>query len=209
MNWHWSVDKTRAIIAAVWFIVGCLCGFFMGKGVYDKPIIETVTRDTIRITDTIPHYYPQPVDGTVVRYITKYLQTVKTDTVFRENSVSFRENSVRDSVAVEIPIESKHYQAPEYDAWVSGFEPSLDSIKVYKETQYITERVTVSKPPNKWELDLVGGINYKVQEKKYTPYAGGELMYKPNRLQLGIRGGVEYTDKVEPVIGGVVKIRIY
>ena len=80
---------------------------------------------------------------------------------------------------------------------------------MYQRTEYITERVTVSKPPNKWELDLVGGINYKVQEKKYTPYAGGELMYKPNRLQLGIRGGIEYTDKVEPVIGGVAKIRIY
>ena len=201
-----SIDKKLAIVAAVWFAIGCLCGFFMGKAVYNQPIKESVVRDTVRITDTIPHYYPQPVDGTVVKYVTKFLPVVKTDTVTQYFGIT---EQLHDTVAVEVPIESKHYQAPEYDAWVSGFEPSLDSIKVYQRTEHITERVTISKPPNKWELDLVGGINYKVQEKKYTPYAGGELMYKPNRLQLGIRGGIEYTDKVEPVIGGVVKIRIY
>lgn len=212
MTWHWSLDKTRALIALAWFIIGGICGFFMGKAVYNQPIEESVVRDTVRITDTIPHYYPQPVDGTVVRYITKYLPTVKTDTVFRENSVSsakFSVNFPQDSVAVEVPITSKHYQAAEYDAWVSGFEPSLDSIKVYQRTEYITERVAISKPPNKFELDVIGGVDYNINNKRYTPYAGGELMYKPNRLQVGIRGGVEYTDKVEPVIGGVVKIRIY
>ena len=112
-------------------------------------------------------------------------------------------------IAVEVPITSKHYGSKDYDAWVSGFEVSLDSIKVYKETQYITEARTISKPPNKWELDLVGGINYNFNKKKYTPHVGGELLYKPNRLQLGIRGGVEYTDKVEPVIGAVAKIRLF
>ena len=196
-----------------------IVGIVLGNIVFwtnrcNKPDV-VIERDTVVVYDTVRHYLPTPKDSVVTKFVTRWLPVVKSDTVlrngeiFRENSVSFRENSVTDSVAVEIPIESKHYQSPEYDAWVSGFEPSLDSIKVYQRTEYITERVTASKPPNKWELDLVGGINYKVQEKKYTPYAGGELMYKPNRFQFGIRGGVEYTDKVEPVIGGVVKIRIY
>lgn len=204
MTWHWSLDKTRALIALAWFIIGGICGFFIGKAAYNKPIEESIVRDTVRITDTIPHYYPQPVDGTVVRYITKYLPVVKTDTV--TNSVV---SWLHDTVAVEVPIESKHYQAAEYDAWVSGFEPSLDSIKVYQRTEYITERVTISKPPNKFELDVIGGVDYNINNKRYTPYAGGELIYKPSRLQMGIRGGVEYTDKVEPVIGAVAKIRIY
>jgi hypothetical protein len=112
-------------------------------------------------------------------------------------------------IAVEIPIESKHYQSKDYDAWVSGYEQSLDSIKVYKETQYITEVRTISKPPNKWELDAVAGLDYNITSQHFTPYAGGELLYKPNRLQVGIRGGIEYTDKVEPVIGAVAKIRLF
>ena len=108
-----------------------------------------------------------------------------------------------------MPISSKHYGSDQYDAWVSGFEPSLDSIKVYQRTEYITERVTLSKPPNKWELDAVAGLDYNTALDKYTPYALGELLYKPNRLQLGVHGGVAKTDKVAPIIGIKAKIRLF
>ena len=198
-----------------------ITGIVLGNIVFwtnrcSKPVVESVERDTIIVHDTIVDIAPVPKDSVRTRWITRWLPA-KRDTsrnVCSENKISvssakFSASFPQDSALVEIPITSKHYQSPEYDAWVSGFEPSLDSIKVYQRTKYITERVTISKPPNKYELDLVGGINYKVQEKKYTPYAGGELMYKPNRFQIGIRGGVEYTDKIEPVIGGVVKIRLY
>ena len=196
-----SRDLILALVSAVWLIIGCVCGFFMGKGVYDKPIIESVTRDTVCVTDTIPHYYPKPVEviktKTDYRWLTRVQPVGKTDTLFQH-----------DSVLVEVPITSKHYGGDQYDAWVSGYEPSLDSIKVYQRTEYITERVTLSKPPNKWELDIIGGIDYNVASQKYTPHAGGELLYKPNRLQFGIRGGVVKADKVEPYVGGVVKIKI-
>ena len=109
-----------------------------------------------------------------------------------------------------MPITSKHYGGKNYDAYVSGFEPNLDSIFVYNETQIITETITRMKPPNKWELDVVGGVDYNTAQKNYTPYAVGELMYKPNRLQVGIQGGViKNGDKAEPVIGGKVKIMIF
>jgi hypothetical protein len=115
-------------------------------------------------------------------------------------------------IAVEVPITSKHYGCKDYDAWVSGYEPSLDSIKVYQRTEYITERITISKPPNRWELDLIGGLDYNTTRQDFTPYAGGEILYKPNRLQVGVRAVVSKTantGKVDPFIGGVVKIRIF
>lgn len=185
----------------------------------DKTEQVKVERDTVVVYDTIHHHYPKPVDSAVVRYVTKVLPVVRYDTVHHvigvdnmKNSASFRENSVnfpQDSVAVEVPITSKHYGAPEYDAWVSGYEPSLDSIKVYQRTEYITERVTISKPPNKWELDAMAGIDYNVTSQQYRPYAGGELMYKPNRLQVGIRGGIIKNDKAEPFAGAVIKYRLF
>ena len=193
-----SRDLILALVSAVWLIIGCVCGFFMGKGMYDRPIDESVTRDTVTITDTIPHYYPQPVEVEKLRTEYKWLTRVENTT-----------DTLHDSVLVAVPITSKHYGGDQYDAWVSGYEPSLDSIKVYQRTEYVTERVTLSKPPNKWELDIIGGIDYNFNKKKYTPHAGGELIYKPNRLQLGIRGGVVKADKVEPYVGGVVKIRIH
>ena len=200
-----SIDKKSALIALAWFVIGALCGFFIGKAKYDKPIIETVTRDTVTIVDTIQHYYPKPVEVEKVRTEYKWLTRVqpvgKTDTLVQH-----------DSVLVEVPIESKHYHAEEYDAYVSGYLPSLDSINVYRKETIITETITRMKPPNKWELDAVAGIDYNVKTQRYTPYAGGELLYKPSRFQFGIRGGVskiENTGKFQPSIGGVVKMRIF
>ena len=192
-----SRDLILALVSAVWLIIGCVCGFFMGKGVYDKPIIESVTRDTVCVIDTIPHYYPKPVEVEKLRTEYKWLTRVENTT-----------DTLHDSVLVEVPITSKHYHGSDYDAYVSGYESSLDSIKVYQRTEYITERVTISKPPNKWELDIIGGIDYNIKQQRYTPHAGGELLYKPNRLQVGLRGGVIKADKVEPYVGGVVKIKI-
>jgi hypothetical protein len=175
-------------------------------GIYSKcqrkPVVESVERDTVVVYDTITHYYPKPVEVEKVRTEYKFLTRVqpvgKTDTLLQH-----------DSVLVEVPITSKHYGCKDYDAWVSGFEPSLDSIKVYRETQYITERVTISKPPNKWELDAAAGIDYNSASQRYTPYAGGELMYKPSRLQVGIRGGVIKNGKAESFAGAVIRYRLY
>lgn len=198
-----SIDKTRALIALVWFVIGGICGFFVGKAKYNVPIVESVTRDTIIVVDTA--YYDRPIakDSVVTKFVTRWLPVVRTDTVTKWDYIT-----MTDTVAVEVPIESKHYHAPEYDAWVSGFEPSLDSIRVYQRTAYVTEIRTISKPPNKWELDVVGGIDYGFKSQQYRPYAGGELLYKPNRLQVGIQGGIVKGDKVEPYVGGKVKIRI-
>jgi len=209
-----TIDKKTTFVALAWFVIGGLCGFFMGKAMYQPTYDEKVTRDTVCVRDTVFDYQPTPVDSAKIRYVTRFLPVVMRDTVSRVDhfiEVNKMEHFADTSkmIAVEIPIESKHYQSKDYDAWVSGYEPSLDSIKVYKETQYITEVRTISKPPNKWELDIVGGINYNFNKKKYTPHVGGELLYKPNRLQLGVCGGVEYADKVELFVGGAVKIRIF
>ena len=211
------LNKTNLIVFLVGVFLGLCTGFFTAKAIYDQPLEESITRDTVIVYDTIPHYYPKPVDSAVVRYVTKVLP-VRPDThhfadvsnMIDGNSVSSVSNSVTDSVAVVVPITSKHYSCKDYDAWVSGYEPSLDSIKVYQRTEYITERVTISKPPNKWELDAMAGIDYDVTSQHYSPYAGGELLYKPNRLQVGIRGGVvKGGNKAEPFAGAVVKIRLF
>ena len=202
------LNKTNLIVFLVGVFLGLCTGFFSAKAIYDQPLEESITRDTVIVYDTIPHYYPKPVDSAVVRYVTKVLPVVRYDTIFRENSVTEHFADSSNMMPVVIPITTKHYRAMEYDAWVSGYEPSLDSIKVYQKTEVVTATITKIKPPNKWELDIVGGIDYNTAQDKYTPYAVGELLYKPSRLQLGIQGGIIKADKVEPVVGVKAKIRI-
>ena len=182
--------------------MGLLTGFFIGKGIYDRPIKESVTRDTVRITDTIPHYYPQPVDGTVVRYITRYLPTAKRDTASRVDHLRETTQKVEHiadtskMIAVEVPIESKHYHAKEYDAWVSGYEPSLDSIKVYRETQVITEKITKVVKENKhFFLDISGGCNYIPNTKSAVPFAELGFKFKTGKFGIGAYGGYSHDTK--------------
>jgi hypothetical protein len=200
------LNKTNLIVFLVGVFLGLCTGFFTAKAIYDQPLEESVTRDTVIVYDTIPHYYPKPVDSATVKYVTKFFPVVKNDTINHFVEVS---KMIHDTVAVEVPITTKHYRAMEYDAWVSGYEPSLDSIKVYQRTEYITERVTISKPPNKWELDALAGIDYNTASQRYTPYAGGEITFKPSRLQVGIRGGIIKNGKAEPFAGAVIKYRLY
>ena len=200
-----------ALFAALWFIIGGLCGFFVGKAKYNVPLVESVTSDTVVVMDTAYYDRPSPKDSVRTKYVTRWLHRDTSSLVdhfiVANNMDHYADTSKM--IAVEVPITSKHYGNDQYDAWVSGFEPSLDSIKVYQRTEYITERVTVSKPPNKWELDAVAGFDYNITSQHFTPYAGGELLYKPSRLQVGIRGGIIKNDNFEPFAGAVVKIRLF
>jgi hypothetical protein len=192
-------------------------------GIYSKcqrkPVIESVERDTVVVYDTVPHYYPVPKDSAVVRYVTKVLPVVRDNVAQYHNSIDTADqaividNLMHDTVAVEVPITSKHYSAPEYDAWVSGYEANLDSLFVYQKKVLVTEIRTVSKPPNKVALFLDAGVDYTFNDKKFYPHAGGELVFNAHkRLQFAVECGVTKTpqvDGVNPYAGGKVKIRVF
>lgn len=195
-----------------------IAGIVLGNIVFwtnrcSKAEVVRVERDTIVVYDTIPDYHPVQKDSIVTKYVTRYLPVVKKDTIFSENYAQNSVEIMHDTVAVEVPITSKHYGNDTYDAWVSGFEPSLDSIKVYRETQYITETITKMKPPNKVALFLDAGVDYTFNDKKIYPHAGGELVLNNHkRVQFAVVGGVAKTpldSRVNPYAGGKVKIRLF
>ena len=198
-----QLNKTHFIVFLVGVFLGAISAFFTAKAIYDRPIVEKVTRDTVTLYDTIPDYKPMPKDSAHIKYVTKWFPKAVHDTIVKTNVIT-----CQDSVAVEVPITSKHYKSEQYDAYISGFEPNLDSIFVYQKTEYITETIERMKPPDKWELDIVGGIDYNTAQDKYSPYAVGELIYKPNRFQFGIQGGVVKNEKVEPIVGVKAKFRL-
>ena len=189
--------KALIVLAAV-FALGALCGFFIGKGIYEPTYDEKVARDTVIVHDTVPDINPTPKDSATIRYITRYLPIAKRDTSSRVAD-HFREvtKMIRDTVEVEIPITSKHYQSKDYDAWVSGYEPSLDSIKVYKETQYITETITktVKDKGKHLFLDVGAGCEYQFNTKAAMPFAELGARVKLGRFGIGAYGGYSHDTK--------------
>ena len=207
-----KMNKTHLIVALVMAILVFTAGFFVAKGMYDRPLDESVSRDTVTLHDTVPEYLPAPKDSARIKYVTRWLPA-KHDTVYSENYAQSFAEIMHDTVAVQVPITSKHYGGKNYDAYVSGFEPSLDSIFVYNETQYITETITKSKPPNKWSLSVNAGVDYGTTSQFWQPYASGELtINNDKRLQLGIEGGVkksEVTNNFDPFAGAKLKLKIF
>ena len=80
-----------------------------------------------------------------------------------------------DSAAVAIPITQKRYDGEDYRAYVSGYEPNLDSIFVFPKTTVIHERSY--KPPNKWHIGITGCYGYGFKSKQAEPYIGIGITY--------------------------------
>ncbi len=211
-------SKKHLILIAVGALLCVLCGIWIGKGMYDRPLDESVSRDTVILHDTVPDIAPEPKDSVRTKWVTRWLP-MKPDTVSRNGEIfpEFPQISANfsatDTVAVQVPITSKHYSGKNYDAYVSGFDVNLDSIYVYNETKYITETITKSKPPNKWSLSVNAGVDYGTTSQFWQPYASGELtINNDKRLQLGIEGGVkksEVTNNFEPFAGAKLKLKIF
>jgi hypothetical protein len=162
-------DKKRLMYCA---LVALL--LLAGLAIYNrcsKAEVVRVERDTIVVYDTIPDYHPVPKDSIVTKFVTRWLPVVSHDTIDRLVTLVNH-----DTVAVEVPITSKHYGGEDYDAWVSGFEPSLDSIKVYQRTEYITETITKTKR-KPWGIGLNVGYGYDFKSKTAAPFVGVGISY--------------------------------
>ena len=137
------VGATLVAIGIVTFVIGRERGY--GQG-YSDAMNQPHKADTVWKIDThfvekpVPYYAePSGVEmfpiGTLAQLqaMIDSLQSVKSDTTF---------------VEMPVPIETKKYggqKGDEYEAQVSGWHPSLDWIKVYPTTAYITNTKVVQK----------------------------------------------------------------
>ena len=178
-------------------IGGLLIGVgFRGLG---EPLVTV--RDTITFVDTVKYFKPVAKDSTVVRYETQKFLVIRdscyggnndyrgkggkggnNDTFLVGNHAQNDGEIIpqglsddRDSMTVEIPITQKVYEGTDYRAWVSGFEPVLDSIYVHPRTTVIRE--TVSRKPRKWHVGVMGGYGYGFSSKQMEPFVGVGVSY--------------------------------
>lgn len=136
-------------------------------------IVEKVTSDTVTIVkyDTIRDIKPIKVTERV------------TDTLLVKTE--------NDSV-IKLPITQKYYSTDEYQAWVSGYEPNLDSIYTFSKviTKTITNTTTKEIYPKTTDVFLEAGCNYIGEE--ISPFLGASLKLK-NGILIG--GNVGLYDK--------------
>ena len=93
-----------------------------------------VEHDTVWKDTTI--YQPQAAETVQTgRVVYVRIPTAKPSDTVRD--------TIHDSIEVPVPIVQKRYEDSLYTAWVSGYEPALDSIRLHQPT--ITNTVTITK----------------------------------------------------------------
>lgn len=151
---------------------------------------KTVSDTTrVMIVDTVPYYKPVAKDSVVVRYERVKLPTVGDnpyyasvsltnpgDTIFAEKYAHKSAGNIPDSISVELPITQKRYGDSTYTAWVSGYNPTLDSIYVYPRHETVTITNTIRQKPRRWGLGVSAGYGY-APGKGMVPWVGIGVQY--------------------------------
>ena len=144
-------------------IACCIISFLGGYDYASKHCynVRTVT-DTIIERETIT-----AIPDTVYRTVALGEKTVKViihDTLCKT-----------DTVEVALPYVQKQYKDSSYSAWISGYEPSLDSIRVFPKTTIIRESKVVRQKDRRW--GVFGGVGIGVSDR-ITPYVGVGIGYR-------------------------------
>ena len=128
-----------------------------------EPQTRYVKGDTVRIRDTIRDTIPKPAKETPKRTDTVYLP-ILIDTATDRTIEG-------DSVPVVIPITSKEYKTDDYRAVVSGYNPSLDFMEMYRDKEIIT--LPLIQKRNRWGFGLQVGYGIPLGGTlKTVPYIG-------------------------------------
>ena len=81
-------------------------------------------------------------------------------------------DTVHDSIEVPIPIVQKRYDDSLYTAWVSGFEPNLDSLRLHHPEIITTITKTIVKPSHLITVGIQAGGGYGVFNRQFDLYVG-------------------------------------
>ena len=86
-------------------------------------------------------------------------------------------DTVHDSIEVPVPIIQKRYEDSLYTAWVSGFEPNLDSIDLRLPTITETITKTIVKPSPLFSVGIQtgAGIGIITRQPDFYIGVGGQL----------------------------------
>lgn len=134
--------------------------FLIGRYTAEKQVVEIIKTDTLTVK-TIERY-----DSLIYikENVIKPIYVPVRDTVMQH-----------DTAYIVLERVQREYEDTLFHAWVSGYEPELDSIHVYRETQYITTVITKKEPRKRWHA----GINAScgVGKDGFSPYIGIGVTY--------------------------------
>lgn len=193
-------EKEKKVLFFVFFALALALIFAIGDALWQRGTVRELRwqlehRDTAKVTevrtDTIPDTIPKKVAEKQVGVIKVPANDIlsRLKPAYSTKNVDIKQKEVENSAfdtmqptsidTIELPKVQRVYSDDStYRAWVSGYDPRLDSINVYRKT--IKETVTITIPTKKkrtfWQRFNIGiqaGYGLGLDDKKAHPYLGG------------------------------------
>ena len=142
---------------------------------YDKPSIQR---------DTVTMYYPDTSTFKKPAVAEKRQLKEKVKLVIPTaflDSLKLLKDSLKNRPErfIDLPREQLMYKDTSYQAWISGVQPRLDSLKVFRKTvvKTITNTITIKDTPKRWGIGIQAGYGIN-SNKQLAPYIGVGISYQ-------------------------------
>ena len=164
------------LILANFFMLGFIIGH---KHPQKSPVEKVLERvDTLFIRDTNAFTEPkkEPSPDILIKEIPVPVYVADSSAIDSLLNECARLEKVGDSLRLVLLRVQRHYSDSTFDAWVSGVDPRLDSIKTYQTNMVITKEIPVIQvKKTRWGLGVNAG--YGVGKGGFTPYIGVGISY--------------------------------
>ena len=174
--------KKALIISVIAFVTGAAAGMLLSRHYFVPDREKTAQTDTLYLRDTNIYNYPDMVSEI----------TVANETVVIEDSLIIVEDSLR-----ALPVQQRHYKGDDYEAWVSGYRPRLDSLWTFPQTRIIFAdsrkcNTVALESAASWcgSASLTFSLEYTREWKRF--YVGGSAGYDliAKTPYIGINAGI-------------------
>ena len=176
------------------FLLGVLVGFVCSKLVSKQNDIKPQCNYETK-TDTVTEY--KIIRDTAFVERPKLCKEIIRDTVWLD--------SLLDNDYNHLIVSQKEYRDSDYVAWVSGIEPQLDSIMVFKNTEYVFKTATIETiktiEDNKGKLFTGAGL-YRLG-KTFVPKVN--IAYQKKNIMVGPSIGL-YSN--QPIYGVDINFKV-
>lgn len=170
-------EKVMTILCVILLI---LVGILIGQKYRQKMPVEQpeIKVDSLFIRDTNSFTEPQKESSPdiLIKEIPIPVYVADSSVIDSLLNECARLERVSDSLQLVLLRVQRHYSDSTFDAWVSGIDPRLDSIKTYQTNMVITEEIPVIQvKKTRWGLGVNAG--YGVGQGGLTPYIGIGVSY--------------------------------
>ena len=139
---------------------------------------QTIKVDTLFIRDTSSFTEPkrEPSPDVLIKEIPVPVYVADSTAIDSLLNECARLERVGDSLKLLLLRVQRHYSDSTFDAWVSGIDPRLDSIKTYQTSMVITKEIPVIQvKKTRWGIGVQAGAT--AGKDGVAPYVGVGVSY--------------------------------